>query len=57
VKFDVDGAEAKATRTGELKELASSQELVFSPHFPYPGVGHIESAGAGFTWKPAAQTH
>ena len=53
VKFDNDDAAAKATRSEKLKELASSQELVFSPHFPYPGVGHIEAAGSGFTWKPA----
>jgi glyoxylase-like metal-dependent hydrolase (beta-lactamase superfamily II) len=52
VQFDTDDAVAKGTRTEKLKELASNQELVFSPHFPFPAVGHIESAGGGFTWKP-----
>jgi glyoxylase-like metal-dependent hydrolase (beta-lactamase superfamily II) len=53
VQFDSDDAAAKATRAETLKQLASDQELVFSPHFPFPGVGHIEAAGSGFTWKPA----
>jgi glyoxylase-like metal-dependent hydrolase (beta-lactamase superfamily II) len=53
VQFDGDDAAAKATRAATLKQLASDQELVLSPHFPFPGVGHIEAAGDGFTWKPA----
>ena len=53
VQFDTDDAVAKGTRAEKLKELASDQELVFSPHFPFPAVGHIEAAGDGFTWKPA----
>ena len=53
VQFDSDDAAAKATRAETLKQLANDQELVFSPHFPFPGVGHIEAAGDGFTWKPA----
>jgi glyoxylase-like metal-dependent hydrolase (beta-lactamase superfamily II) len=53
VQFDSDSAAAKATRAQTLKQLASDQELVVSPHFPFPGVGHIEAAGDGFTWKPA----
>lgn len=52
VAFDTDAAAANATRVEELKKLASAQELVFSPHFPFPGVGHIQAAGDGFTWKP-----
>jgi glyoxylase-like metal-dependent hydrolase (beta-lactamase superfamily II) len=53
VQFDNDDALAKSTRSATLKQLASDQELVFSPHFPYPGVGHIEAAGDGFSWKPS----
>lgn len=52
VRFDTDDAVAKGTRAQELKQLASDQELVYSPHFPFPAVGHIEAAGEGFTWKP-----
>ena len=51
--FDGDGAVAKTTRSTTLKHLADEHELVFSPHFPYPGVGTIETAGEGFAWKPA----
>lgn len=51
--FDSDQAVGKATRGTVLKQLASDQELVFSPHFPYPGVGHIAAAGDGFAWQPA----
>lgn len=53
VQFDSDDATAKATRAATLKQLAGDQELVVSPHFPFPGVGHVEAAGDGFTWKPA----
>jgi glyoxylase-like metal-dependent hydrolase (beta-lactamase superfamily II) len=53
VQFDTDDTTAKGTRSGTLKQLASDQELVFSPHFPFPGVGHVEAAGDGFAWKPA----
>jgi len=53
VQFDTDSAAAKATRAETLKQLASDQELIFSPHFPFPGVGHVEAAGDGFAWKPA----
>jgi glyoxylase-like metal-dependent hydrolase (beta-lactamase superfamily II) len=52
IEFDSDDPVAKATRVTTLKQLASDQELIFSPHFPYPGVGHIEVAGDGFVWKP-----
>jgi glyoxylase-like metal-dependent hydrolase (beta-lactamase superfamily II) len=52
VEFDADSALAKTTRVTTLKQLVSNQELVFAPHFPFPGVGHIEAAGDGFTWKP-----
>ena len=53
LQFDTDDAAAKATRGTELKQLANDQELVFAPHFPFPGVGHIGVAGDGFVWQPA----
>jgi len=52
VAFDNDDAVSKATRSTTLKQLAGDHELVFSPHFPFPGVGHIEVVGDGFAWKP-----
>jgi glyoxylase-like metal-dependent hydrolase (beta-lactamase superfamily II) len=52
MQFDGDADLAKKTRQSTLGRLASDQELVFSPHFPYPGVGHIVTAGDAFAWKP-----
>jgi glyoxylase-like metal-dependent hydrolase (beta-lactamase superfamily II) len=51
--FDSDDATAKSTRATVLKQLASDHELVFAPHFPFPGVGHIKADGEGFAWEPA----
>jgi glyoxylase-like metal-dependent hydrolase (beta-lactamase superfamily II) len=50
--FDSDQAAGKASRLEILPRLAKSQELIFAPHFPFPGVGHIEAAGDGFSWAP-----
>jgi glyoxylase-like metal-dependent hydrolase (beta-lactamase superfamily II) len=52
--FDSDSAVAKATRKTTLARLAATHELVFSPHFPYPGVGHIVADGDAYAWVPAA---
>lgn len=53
VAFDKDAAVAKATRKATLARLAKSHELVFAPHFPFPGVGHVVAAGGAYRWKPA----
>lgn len=50
--FDSDKAVAKATRKATLARLAKDQELVFAPHFPFPGVGHVTVDGDGFGWAP-----
>jgi|HubBroStandDraft_1064217.scaffolds.fasta_scaffold186201_2 glyoxylase-like metal-dependent hydrolase (beta-lactamase superfamily II) len=52
--FDRDADGGRATRASMLAELARTHELVFAPHFPFPGVGYIVSSGTGFTWQPAA---
>jgi glyoxylase-like metal-dependent hydrolase (beta-lactamase superfamily II) len=51
--FDSDKDLGKTTRRAELTALAKSGELVFAPHFPFPGVGRIAVVGDGFVWKPA----
>ena len=51
--FDGDAAVAKASRRETLTELAKDHELVFAPHFPYPGVGTVVASGDGFAWHPA----
>lgn len=53
ISFDTDKDEGRASRIAELTALAKSQELIFAPHFPYPGVGRIVAKGDGFSWKPA----
>lgn len=50
--YDSDKDEARDSRINTLKQLAKSQETIFAPHFPYPGVGKIEAQGDHFVWKP-----
>ena len=50
--FDSDAAKAKATRKATFARLAKDKELVFSPHFPFPGVGRIAADGDAFKWVP-----
>lgn len=51
--FDGDAAVAKASRRETLGTLAKDHEMVFAPHFPYPGVGTVVASGDGFVWQPA----
>lgn len=50
--FDDDKAQGKLSRRATLTRLAASHELVFSPHFPFPGVGRVTASGKGFAWSP-----
>lgn len=52
IQFDGDHAVANETRRKTLSVLAKNGEWVFSPHFPFPGVGHVAAAGTGFAWAP-----
>jgi glyoxylase-like metal-dependent hydrolase (beta-lactamase superfamily II) len=52
VQFDYDKSLARQTREMTLAELVKSRELVFAPHFPFPGVGHIVAAGDTYAWQP-----
>jgi glyoxylase-like metal-dependent hydrolase (beta-lactamase superfamily II) len=51
LQFDSDSALAKTTRHDTLTRLAKEQELVYAPHFPFPGVGHVVANGDGFAWQ------
>lgn len=53
IQFDGDKPTARDSRKELLTELAKSGQLVFSPHFPYPGVGTVKAKGTGFVWAPA----
>ncbi len=50
--FDSDKAVGAASRRATLARLAQRHELVFAPHFPFPGVGRVVAKGDGFTWAP-----
>ncbi|HLK23221.1 MAG TPA: MBL fold metallo-hydrolase [Caulobacteraceae bacterium] len=52
IDFDEDRAAGARTRRAELTKLAADGTLVFAPHFPFPGLGHIARAGDGFVWRP-----
>jgi glyoxylase-like metal-dependent hydrolase (beta-lactamase superfamily II) len=54
--FDNEQGVAEETRLKTLSILTKDGELVFAPHFPFPGIGHIEAAGDAFAWKPSAST-
>ena len=50
--MDEDLKAGAAARTRELARLAKAHELVFAPHFPFPGVGWIVPKGDGYAWAP-----
>lgn len=52
MQFDNDKATAIKTREATFARLAKSHELVFAPHFPYPGVGRVVADRAAYTWVP-----
>jgi glyoxylase-like metal-dependent hydrolase (beta-lactamase superfamily II) len=51
-EMDLDQRAGAATRRHELTRLAARHELIFAPHFPFPGVGWVVAEGDGFTWRP-----
>ncbi|MGH7017113.1 MAG: MBL fold metallo-hydrolase [Caulobacteraceae bacterium] len=50
--FDEDPKAGRTTRLAELARLAGSHELIFAPHFPFPGLGWIVRAGSAYRWVP-----
>jgi glyoxylase-like metal-dependent hydrolase (beta-lactamase superfamily II) len=52
IEYDQDSVAGRAIRRALLTRLAASHEWVFAPHFPFPGVGHVEAKGDGFVWAP-----
>jgi len=52
--YDTDPNQGRAERLAELKRLSVSHELVFAPHFPFPGVGRIEAVDGAYRWRPKA---
>jgi glyoxylase-like metal-dependent hydrolase (beta-lactamase superfamily II) len=52
--FDQDQAQASATRRRLFNWAADDRALVLNFHFPFPGLGHVSKAGAGWRWEPVA---
>ena len=52
IGYDGDPQTGKASRRAILTRLAASRELVFAPHFPFPGFGRVVAKGQGFAWAP-----
>lgn len=50
--WDADRKKGAMMRREELQRIVDAHELVFAPHFPFPGVGRIERAGDGFKFVP-----
>ncbi|GAC1043898.1 MBL fold metallo-hydrolase [Rhizobium dioscoreae] len=50
--YDSDRAIGRTSRREVLTQLAADHQLIFAPHFPYPGVGWIVSQSDHFEWLP-----
>lgn len=50
--WDSDKKAGTITRRQELQNIVDTHELIFAPHFPFPGVGRIERSGEGFKFVP-----
>ncbi len=50
--WDSDSAAGVATRQGLLERGASQPLKVYSPHFPFPGLGRFQRRDDGFVWVP-----
>lgn len=52
IAFDVDPAEAAATRAAAMGEVAEDRTMIAGMHLPFPGIGHAERAGDAFGYTP-----
>jgi hypothetical protein len=52
--FDADPAMARATRLALMHKAATEGWQVAGAHLPFPAIGHIRQAGAGYTFAPIA---
>lgn len=52
IAFDGDAPVAEASREALLARAADSGVTVASPHFPFPGLGHIVRRDDMFAWAP-----
>lgn len=51
IDYDGNKVQGSQQRRLELQKLATTHELMFAPHFPFPGVGRIERSDDGFRFR------
>lgn len=52
IEFDIDSAQAVATRKKVFADAARDKLWVAGAHLPFPGIGHVRAEGAGYAWVP-----
>jgi len=52
--FDLDPEGAANTRRGLLDRAAADKVSVLAYHFPFPGMGRVQSKGNAWTWEAGA---
>ncbi|WP_309643801.1 MBL fold metallo-hydrolase [Phenylobacterium sp.] len=55
ISYDGDAPTAQASRRALLQRAADQKLRLYSPHFPFPGVGSVRAEGDGFVWVPEAR--
>jgi len=56
IAYDADAPAAAQARQMMFTRVARAGELVAAAHLPFPGLGHLRAAGAGWEWLPSAYT-
>lgn len=56
IGFDSDSRTAAAQRLKTFQAVAKDGTLVGASHLPFPGLGHLRSAGKAFDWVPVNYT-
>jgi glyoxylase-like metal-dependent hydrolase (beta-lactamase superfamily II) len=56
ITFDMDPKAAVLARADVFKRSAKEGDLIGAAHLPFPGVGHLRSAGRGWQWLPLNYT-
>jgi hypothetical protein len=56
VIFDFDSEQAIATRKRILSQAAADRTPVMGYHFPFPGLGYVETDGSAYRWIPIPWT-
>lgn len=54
VCYDDNPREARATRLRFLESCAATGSITAAAHAPFPGLGTIDEAAAGYSWRPLA---